>query len=226
MESLQLIHPSLADVPEDELVHVLLSILYWRSTLIQFYEIPKDGIIKERVPLDTAPGGRFRGDVDILLCAPGQPEKAVAYEVKRIKFGMSQLRKGKPSKLGELEKAKQQANRLAKVGFWKVFLYVFTVVDSREQNKGQRSYAGLSNDLKQMIQSAVSTQGLDERVGLFVADLTQSTDNHPFTIDSFGGVLRRMPTAAPQSEELTKWVDQIFGFRTEREDQGSGLSNK
>jgi len=210
MSPLQLNHASLADIPEDELVKVLLANGYWRSRLIDYYGIPEDGAIKQRVPLDTAPGGHFKGDIDILLRAIGHPEQAVAYEAKRIKFGMSQLRKGKPSKLRELERAKQQANRLAKVGFWKVFLYVFTVVDSREQNKGQRSYAGLSNDLKQMIESAVSVQGLDQRVGLSVIDLTQATDNPPFTIDTAGIKLRRQATDAHQSVELTEWVERIF----------------
>lgn len=218
MSPIQLIHPSLADISEGELIHTLMAIPYWRSRLIDFYGIPKNGDIKLRVPLDTAPGGSFRGDADILLRSADHPEQAVAYEVKRIKFGMSQLRNKAPSKLGEMEKAKQQANLLAKIGFWKVFLYIFTVVDSREQNRGERSYAGLSNELKSMLASAVTYQGLGHRVGFFVADLTQSTDNHPLTIDTFGGTLRRQATAETQSPELTEWVTRAFST--------SGLGNE
>jgi hypothetical protein len=85
-----------------------------------------------------------------------------------------------------------------------------TVVDSRERNQGQRSYEGLSNELKQKVACTVSPEGLDDRAGLFAIDFTQSMDNPALTIDAFGGVLRRRATAAPQSAELTNWVARVF----------------
>src|SRR5579859_8100898 len=135
-------HPSIADIPEDHLIRILLSDPYWRPNIFGLDGIPDDALDRQRVPLLTAPG-HFFGDIDILLSAPDHPEQAVAFEVKRIKFGARHLRNRKPSKLGNLKKAVQQANRLAKVGFWRVYLYVVTVVDSREQNEGQVTYAGL-----------------------------------------------------------------------------------
>ena len=205
----ELTHPSIADIPEDELVQVLLADPYWRSRLIELYGVPRGALDKQRVLLNTAPG-HFLGDIDILLCAPDRPDQAVAFQVKRIKFGMSQLCNGTPSKLGEFKKAVQQANLLVEVGFWKVYLYVITVVDSRQQNRGQTSYAGLSNELKQKVASAVSVQYLNERVGLFAVDLTQAMDHPPLTVDAFGGHLRRRAAEAPQSEELTNWVARLF----------------
>lgn len=215
--SCELVHSSLADVPEGELVETLLSSPYWRWNLFHWEGIPKSPIDRQRVLLDTAPGGNFRGDADILLCALGQPERTVAYQVKRVKVGMSQLRAAAPSKLQELKEAVRQANLLADMGFWKVFLYVITVVDSREQNldqisRGEMVYAGLSNDLKYKINQAVSNSvtGLNPRVGLAEIDLTQASDNSPFTIDSSGATLHRRATEIPQSEELTSWISGIF----------------
>jgi hypothetical protein len=215
--SCELVHSSLADVPEGELVETLLSSPYWRWNLFHWEGIPKRPIDRQRVLLDTAPGGNFRGDADILLCAPGQPERTVAYQVKKVKVGMSQFRFSAPSKLQELKEAVRQANLLADMGFWKVFLYVITVVDSREQNldrisRGEMVYAGLSNDLKYKINQAVSNSvtGLNPRVGLAEIDLTQASDNSPFTIDSSGATLHRRATEIPQSEELTSWISGIF----------------
>jgi len=215
--SCELVHSSLADVPEGELVETLLSSPYWRWNLFHWEGIPKSPIDRQRVLLDTAPGGNFRGDADILLCALGQPERTVAYQVKRVKVGMSQLRAAAPSKLQELKEAVRQTNLLAEMGFWKVFLYVITVVDAREQNFDQISraeitYAGLSNDLKRRINMAVSnsTTSLHLRVGLAEIDLTQASDNSPFTIDSSGATLHRRATEVPQSEELTSWISGIF----------------
>jgi hypothetical protein len=212
----ELVHSSLADVPEDELVEVLLSSPYWRSNLFCWEGIPKNAIDRQRVLLNAAPG-HPQGDADILLCAPGQPERTVAYQVKKVKVGMSQFRFSAPSKLQELKEAVRQANLLADMGFWKVFLYVITVVDSREQNldqisRGEITYAGLSNDLKYKINQAVSNSvtGLNPRVGLAEIDLTQATDNAPFTIDASGAKLHRRATEVPQSEQLTSWISGVF----------------
>jgi hypothetical protein len=108
----ELTHSSIADIPEDELVQRLLS-PHWRD-MFELSGIPRGMLHKMRVPLKTAPGD-FEGDVDVLLCSPDRPHEAVAFEVKRIKFGRSALRPGsKPNKLGELDKAIQQANRSPK----------------------------------------------------------------------------------------------------------------
>lgn len=210
--SLEFVQRPLPDVPEDELVRFLLASPYWRWSMFQFEGIPKDFIDKQRVLLNTAPGGNFLGDADILLCGPGQPERTVAYQVKRVKVGRSQLRFSAPSRLGELQEAVRQANLLAKVGFWKAFLYVITVVDSRELNQGRMSYEGLPNDLKYKITSAVSRSvtELSPGIGLAEIDLTQAMDNSTFTIDSSGTFLQRPAIASLQSEELTRWVEDIF----------------
>jgi hypothetical protein len=69
-------------------------------------------------------------DVDLLLVEPNAPEAAVAIEIKRIRVHARTFAGGIPNKLQEYEKAVQQANRLARVGFAQVYLYVFVVVDS------------------------------------------------------------------------------------------------
>jgi len=91
--------------------------------LLGIYGVPSEAIDCQRVLLNSTPGGQFRGDANVILCVPGHPEEAVAYQVKRIKVGMSQLRHSAPSKLGELKLAARQANLLADMGFWKVFLW-------------------------------------------------------------------------------------------------------
>jgi hypothetical protein len=205
------IHPSIADIHEDKVVEVLLSDPLWRSDKFELYGNPRGVLDKQRVPLQTAPGGPFKGDADILLIGPGRPEEAVAFEVKRIKFGMSALRPGgRPNKLHEFHKAVQQANRLADVGFWRVYLYVITLVDAREQNAGKHTYRGLSSELKSLVASVVTTHGLNPRVGLCDLVFTQPMDYAPFTVGGHVHHLHRLARPEPQSEELTKWVAGIF----------------
>jgi hypothetical protein len=209
MSSTGLAHASIADIPEDQFVERLLSDPQWGTFLFELAGMPRGMANRQRVLLDTAPGN-FKGDIDALLCAPNHPERAVAYQVKRIKFGINQLRNRTPSKLQEYKKVAQQANLLAKMGFWQVYVYVVVVVDAREQNFGKNTYAGLSSKMKSLVDSSVSTAPLDGRVGLGVLNFTQPMDYKPFTVGIQGADLRRLSTPQVQSRDLTKWVAGLF----------------
>jgi hypothetical protein len=203
-------HRSLADMREDELVARLLSDPLWPYEMFELHGVPRGGRFRQKVPLNTAPGG-FKGDVDVLLCSPDRPDEAVAYEVKRIKFGVSALRPaGKPNKLHEFQKAIQQANLLANVGFSQVYLYLIVVIDAREQNAGKVTYAGLSAKPKSLVASVISVQGLHPRNGFCELEFTQPMDYPPLTIGTHGLHVHRLATPALQSTELTKWIAGIF----------------
>jgi hypothetical protein len=209
MSSSGFAHDSIADIPEDKLVERLLSDPLWGTEFFELAGMPRRMANRQRVLLNSAPGN-LKGDIDVLLCSPSLPEQAVAYQVKRIKFGISQLRNQTPSKLKEYTKVAQQANLLAKMGFWQVYVYVIVVVDAREQNLGRNTYAGLSSRLKSMVDSAISTAPLDARVGLGVLDFTQPMDYEPFTVGTHGLNLRRLSSPTVQSLDLTKWVAGLF----------------
>lgn len=209
MSSAGLIHDSITDIPEDQLVDRLLSDPLWRSEYFELAGMPRGMAQRQRVLLNTAPGN-FRGDIDVLLCAPDHPEQAVAYQMKRIKFGINQLRNQTPGKLQEYKKVVQQANLLSQMGFWQVYAYVIVVVDAREQNRGKNSYSGLSSELRSLVASAISTHSLNARVGLATLDFTQPMDYPPLSVGTHGLNLRRLSTPAAQNHDLTKWVAELF----------------
>jgi len=205
------VHESIADIAEEQLVEQLLSEPLWGYEFFHLAGMPEIRMKnRQRVPLNTALGGIFKGDVDVLLCDPDRPDQAVAYQVKRIKCGISQLRRGAPSKLREYNKLAQQANLLAQMGFWQVYAYAVVVVDTREQNSGKLTYACLSSKLKGLVDSAISPDVLNERVGLALLDFTQPMDHKPFTVGTHGFTLRRLSIPAPQNQDLTKWVAEVF----------------
>jgi hypothetical protein len=208
----ELNHSSIADIPEDKLVERLLADPLWRKEYFELYGNPTGTLRKMRVPLPTG----FQGDADIVLFSPEHPDQAVAVEVKRIKFGVSALRPDRrPNKLHEYAKAIEQAHRLHKVGFWKVYLYAITVADAREQNapkfgSGKLVFDGLSTKLKSLVASVVTTNGLNPSVGLCSLDFTQTMDDEPFVVGTHGLHLIRGATAQPQRPELTRWVTEVF----------------
>ena len=113
----RLVHESLAEIPEDRLVDRIITDMLWRREFFQLHGMPSGMVSRQCVSLETAPGNP-KGDIDVLSCAPNLPEKAVAFQIKRIKLGIDQLRNGTPGKLEEFKKFGQQANLLARIGFW------------------------------------------------------------------------------------------------------------
>jgi hypothetical protein len=203
------IHDSIAEIPEDQLVARLLSDPLWGTEFFHLAGMPQDMATRQTVLLDTAPGA-YKGDIDVLRCDPNQPERAVAYQFKRIKFGISHVRKGIPSKLQEFKKVAQQANLLTKIGFWQVYVYVVVVADTREQNLGKVTYAGLSTKLKSLVETEVSLEPLNENVGLVMLDFTQPMDHKPFSVGTHGLAIRRHARSSVQSKELTDWLADLF----------------
>jgi hypothetical protein len=113
------------------------------------------------------------------------------------------------NKLQEFEKGVQRANRLAQIGFWQVYLWVFVLVDSRKQNAGRITYAGPTPKLSAQIKRVISAQQLHERVGLDHHEFVQPMDYEPLDIGTFGSDLLRLATAVSQPPEVTAWVDDI-----------------
>ena len=203
------IHVSIADIPEDQVIERLLSDPFWGTEFFHLAGMPSDMAARQNVLLHTAPGG-YKGDIDVLRCNPDHPEQAVAYQVKRIKFGISHVRNGIPSKLHEFEKVAQQANLLNRMGFWQVYVYVVVVADTREQNLGKVTYAGVSTKLKSLVDNAMRIELLNEKIGLALLDFTQPMDHKPFTVGTHGLALRRLATPSAQTQAITDWVAGLF----------------
>jgi hypothetical protein len=125
--------------------------------------------------------------------------------------GYRAIRNGQPNKLRELKKATEQANRLADVGFHLVYSFVFVAIDTREQNVGKKiSFAGLPVELKQFVYFAVTTQGLNPRIGLYRTEYVQTMDDEPLITGSFYGHLVRNAEPVQQADNLTAWVSQVM----------------
>lgn len=216
MSTPDLIHDSLAEIPEDKLVDRIVTDVLWGREFFQFYGMPSGMVSRQCISLNSAPGSP-KGDIDVLFCAPDLPKQAVAYQIKRIKFGINHLRNGTPSKLEEFKKLAQQTNLIARMGFWQVYADVIVVADAREQNAeaqktGKLTFQGLSSGLRSLVYSAVSSAIplFDSRIGIGVMEFIQTMDSEPFTVGTHGLHIRRFCQPATQSEQLTKWVADVF----------------
>jgi hypothetical protein len=190
------------------LVAALFADAYWRENVLNIAGIPDRPEVRQCVPLTTLPGQRG-GDVDILAWARKKPEAATATEVKRIKVSANSFISGRPNKLQEYEKAVRQANRLATLGFWQVYLFVVVVVDSRDRNAGRITYEGATPELDGLITNTITLRDLDPRVGLVRHDFVQPMNYAPLGVGAGGKHLLRSATATKQPDGLTAWVSEL-----------------
>ena len=202
-------NPSIGDIAESDLVRTLMGDPHWKGRLTHIHGVPDGVEHRLEVPLIGLPSDP-KGDIDIMLTKPSQPEDATAIQVKRVKVGEDAFLTGQPNKLREFEKGIAQANLLAKIGFCRVYLYVLIVVDSRSQNIGKYSYAGLSQELGSTINSALSPRALAERVGFIKFDFTQPMDYPPLSTGAYGGNLVRLAQTTIQPSAVTAWVRAII----------------
>ena len=205
-------HDSLAAIEEKKLAQQLLSRPADRSMLLNIARIPNDACVFLEIPLQDAPG-QVKGDIDLLVCAPGRAGAAIAIQVKRIKVGSNAFHSGKPNKLEKIKEGVWQTNDLTRIGFSQVYLYLLVSVDSRERNAGQLSYAGMTPELRTTIAQTIAERinDLDRRAGLVLFDFVQPMDYAPLDGSWWGGTeLRRLAQEVAQSSDVTAWVSQVM----------------
>jgi hypothetical protein len=204
-------HSSLTEIPEGILVKYLMNAPDWRERIIGIDGIPSNAQWQLEVPLNGLPGDP-KGDIDILLAPSAHPEFTTALQVKRVKVGSNAFRNSAPNKLQELDKLLRQGNLLAEIGFAQVYCCALVVVDSRDNNRDEFSYKGLTSQLKSIIERAISTSmvGLDDRVGFVHYELVQPVNDKPLAAGTYAANLGRKATLNNQPVVVTDWVRRAF----------------
>jgi hypothetical protein len=203
-------HDSIAKFTEAELINRVMESVRMRSHVLGFHDFPARPIWRLQVTLTGL--GDAKGDVDILAWNPDHPERALAIEAKVFKGSLAGDDGDAINKLHEFQKAVVQANRLADLGFALVYIMVFVLIDSREQNAeaieaGRYVYDGLNARLRGEVDGAFCTGKLNRRVGVIRIDYVQSMDDEPLHgVGSTDIHLRDPHGAGVQPEAVTEWV--------------------
>ncbi|HVB57402.1 MAG TPA: hypothetical protein VNE63_13395, partial [Candidatus Acidoferrales bacterium] len=132
--------------------------------------------------------------------------------MKRVKAGESAFQLGgRPGKLNGLEEGVSQTNALADLRFSQVYLYVFVVVDSRQNHAENPSCYGATPELKSVIQQCLSRcqVSLQPSAGLYQREFIQWEDQAPLTVGGYNGHLHRIATRIQQSPGVTEWVQRF-----------------
>jgi hypothetical protein len=205
-----LLHQSIADMPEGALIRTLLADSHWRSRFLQIYGVPE---CAEAYPEVQLHGLGARGDIDILAVDPATPESATAIQVKRVKVSANAFKNGSPNKLAAIRELNRQSTLVADLGFHQVYSYVVVVIDSRENNSGEYTFKGLTNELRWIIEPAMTFHDLHPHAGFVQFELCQPVDDTPLNTGTFTCQVRRLSTARMQAQRVTSFVRAIIGSR-------------
>jgi hypothetical protein len=204
---------SIADVPEHELVELLLRDEPLRGMILSAAGANRAFQIHFRVPSAVlAADPTANGDVDLLVYEDSAPELAVAYEFKRVKIASHTFNTGSPNKLSQLSKAVRQANALERIGFSTVVLAILLVTDGRTRIEFNFAFRGATHDLLRTVDSAIDLSELHPDIGAHRFEVVQPLDRD-FTMS--GGVsvkAFRVPKIRPQPMELTQRI-QAYASR-------------
>jgi len=202
-----LLHRSITSLPEKELVARVLADPLERDTLMNIKGLEADGAFIDReVPWSRLSPG-VDGEIDVLVIPSDAPEQSTAIQVKRfpIVVGVHDKRGGHWRRLGKLfAEGVLQAQRDMERGFSQVYLWVFVLVDTRDQNGGRLTYDGPDTLIQARIEQATSTCALDSQIGLIVFDWVQPMDRAPFELGAGGGHLRNLAQTRRQPDRLTQ----------------------
>ena len=198
---------SIVDVPEHELVELLLNDDLLRSMILSAGGARLESRIHFRVPsLELAPELGEDGDVDLLVCGNEEPHQAIAFEFKRVKIARHTFDTGSPNKLSAISKAVHQANALERIGFSTVVLGILLVTDGRERVEFNFAFRGASHDLLRTVDAAIDLSRLHVDVGVCRFEIVQPLDRE-FTMS--GGISAkafRIPKIRLQRAELTRRI--------------------
>lgn len=212
--TMPLLHRSITDFREQELVAQVLNDVHYRHTLFNIKGMfTKSARILEEIPLHRLRKD-LAGDIDILVIPGGQPELSTAIQVKRFEAivrmnaeGLDEVDGGCPERFRKLmAKGIKQANRTKALGFEQVYLWIFIVIDTRHRNNGWYTYEGPDSLLRSQIRQSISPVDLDPTIGLMEFDWCQPMDRPPLDLNTHGGHLRKLAETTPQPRELTDWL--------------------
>jgi hypothetical protein len=172
--------------------------------LLQFPRRPRIGYHIESPVIDPAPG--LTNELDALIYMPSDPAQTVALECKRVTIKGSTGSIHSPGGLTKLRKASLQANRMAEIGFQRVYMAVLILVAAEAGDADSWGGGPLAPDLCAQVFDPKWVQDLRDDVGILYVQAGQQTGRNLFRAGATG-ILRHINAASrAQPDELTERI--------------------
>jgi hypothetical protein len=155
--------------------------------------------------------GKKPGDIDILLVDTERPERAIAFECKRVKSQSIDKTNSKVNNANGIRKGVLQANGYQSLGFHQSYLMIILLDDGRKLDYTNPMMRNSKSDDVEEIYDIPWNENLNKDVGIVFVKVTQPTGKHynlmggqGFCIDKVAGKLDQLPAMTNKIKELLK----------------------
>jgi hypothetical protein len=145
------------------------------------------------------------GDIDLVLVDPDMPEKAIAFECKRIKINTLVDQKTKINGLQNIAQGIPQINKYLNLGFHQTYLMILALDDSKN----------VKTENVMLRSSEVSLnfswpKSLKHEIGLIYVRITQQTKRHHKFMCGFGFNINKLAEMREQKNEITNKIRNLL----------------
>jgi hypothetical protein len=201
---------AVTEMAEKKLVKWLFTFDAIRFGLWRHLGLPMPASVAFELLDPPADPGIPRPEIDALVYDSRHPERAVAFQCKRVTVRPEVFIWSQPGKMNKLKEGARQSNDTWRVGFHRSVLLVCIVVDGRER-AGNFLDRGLSPALAKTIYSRTAALNLRPEVAMAAVEIVQPVDQ---PIQDAGGIcikLIRPGLQQQQLESLTEWTRRQGG---------------
>lgn len=154
--------------------------------------------------------GRKPGDIDILLIDNERPEKAIAFECKRLKVTSVDSPLPKINNVQGIRQGVKQANGLQSLGFYKSYLMIILLDDSRHFKYPNTMMRNSKWEDVELVYDIPWNEPLNQDVGIVFVKVTQPTGKHYNEMFGIGYCIDKEAIEQEQTIPMTNKIRELL----------------
>lgn len=202
---------SVTSMSEDQAIRWLFNSFSFGKIFIESFYGNPDGIqihFGEKEPFIVT--GRKPGDIDIMLVDKNAPDRAIAFECKRLKITSIDTPMPKVNNIQGIKHGVKQANGLQSLGFYKSYLVMILLDDSRHFAYPNTM---LRNSQWQDVEEVYDipwNEPIHQDVGIVFIKVTQPTGKHFNEMAGIGLCIDKEAQEQEQSVAMTNKIKELL----------------
>lgn len=198
---------SVTSMTEDQAIKWLFNSFPFRQTFIERFFGNSNSIYSFFGKKDPfVVHGKKPGDIDILLVDKERPDKIIAFECKRLKVTSVDSPLPKVNNANGIKHGVKQANGLQSLGFYKSYLMIILLDDSRHFDYPNTMMRNSKWQEVEEIYDIPWNEPLNQDVGIVFVKITQPTGKH---FNEMAGIGYCIDKEANEQEQTTSMTNRI-----------------
>lgn len=202
---------SVTTMTEDQAVKWLLNSFSFRKTFVEsFFEKSQNVYSFFGIKEPFVIVGKKPGDIDILLFDKERPDKAIAIECKRLKVTSVDSPLPKVNNSKGIKHGVKQANGLQSLGFYKSFLMIILLDDSRHFDYPNTMLRNSKWHEVDEVYDMPWNEPLNQDVGIIFIKVTQPTGKHFNEMAGIGICIDKRANEQEQTTSITNKIKELI----------------